>query len=106
MGLDWLLKGSQCSKYYIESEIVHPYSLEALFHAKWKSVCPDLQRNILLRDTVIAWRENLEKTKTFPPTFPDIFLFIVIPCFHWEWNIRPSPYGVKKVSPNFLPCMT
>lgn len=52
--------------YLLKSEMVYPYSLKALLHAKWKSVLPDLQHNLLLQDTVIAWREIRKKLNLSP----------------------------------------
>lgn len=47
--------------------MAHPYSLAAQLHCKLKTIRPDLQHNLFLRDTAIAWRE-IPKTLHLPPT--------------------------------------
>lgn len=57
IGLDWIQRASRYSNYSLEAAVSHPYSLVVLLHCQWKYLGPDLQHNLLLRDTVIAWRE-------------------------------------------------
>lgn len=61
IGLDWISKASRYSNYPMVSVMAHPYSLVALLHCKWKTIHLDLQHNLLLRDTVIAWRETRKR---------------------------------------------
>lgn len=57
IALDWVSQSSHYPNHELESQMSDPFSLKALLHTKWKAMPPHLQHNILLRDTVIAWRE-------------------------------------------------
>lgn len=63
-------------------------------YSKLKQLPSTIQHNLLLRDTIIAWREVRPK---FSFTFyHDIFPYRTIQCFLLECNMQPSPYGRPK----------
>lgn len=66
ISLDWVAQTSRYSNFPLETEMVHPYSLVALLHCKWKSIPLPLQHNLLLQDTAIAWREIRKSLKLSP----------------------------------------
>ncbi|PIO40484.1 hypothetical protein AB205_0190240 [Aquarana catesbeiana] len=56
-GLDWLTGGSKYSNFTLEDAMAYPYDLSAILHSNPNTLPPHLKSSVLLRDTVIAWRE-------------------------------------------------
>lgn len=64
--LDWILQTSRYSNFDLEAQMVTLYCLPALLHSKLRSIPPHLQHNLLIRDTLIAWREVRQKLSLSP----------------------------------------
>lgn len=69
-GLDWVSQSSIYANYTLESSLASPYHLSGILHSKIQPLPKDLQNNILIRDTVIAWWE-IRKKLHLPPTSLD-----------------------------------
>lgn len=55
--LDCIAHTSRYTNYDVKSHLATPYCLSALLHCKLWSIPPHLCQKLLLRDTLIAWRD-------------------------------------------------
>lgn len=62
-GLDWLTGGSKYSNLSLEEAMVHPYDLSAILHSNPNTLPPHLKTSVIIKDTVIAWRETRKLLK-------------------------------------------
>lgn len=79
MGLDWTTRASQYSNHDLESQVTSPFSLSVLLHCGTRSIPFPLKHNLLIQDTVGAWRE-IGKKLGFSP-FMSNHLHICGPLF-------------------------
>lgn len=66
--LDWT-RASGYSNYDLKSLMVAPCGLSALLHCRIRSLPPLLKCNLLIRDTLLGWREIRKKLGLSPLLF-------------------------------------
>lgn len=62
-GLDWLSNGLIYSNYILEATHVSPYSQFVVLHSTLRAWPTHLRSILLIRDTMIAWREICKNLK-------------------------------------------
>lgn len=66
-GIVWLSKKSRYSNFMLEGALVFPFNLHAVLHSRLRALPQPLRSNLLIKDTVIAWRE-IRKILGLPST--------------------------------------
>lgn len=89
VGLDWLTQALRYSNFELQSQMADQCGLAALLHCKLHSLSSSLKYNLLLCDSLIAWREVRKKLGIFPflsqylpiighPLFPPLWQYVAL----------------------------
>lgn len=77
---DWLFGTSYYTNLELEQSAVAPWSLSGILHTPLGQLPPYIKKNVLLRDTIIAWRE-LRKLYRIPGTVSPLMPIRSSPVF-------------------------
>lgn len=78
--MDWIMGASTYSNYALEAAMVSHWNLAVLLHAPLSTLQTSLKENILIRDTIFAWRE-VRKKLHLPVTLSQYTPFMNNPNF-------------------------